>query len=55
MQIRGRWWWQVVGKGRKEARVPVNQDMLERYAVPTIPGVAASASARRIDPAGAES
>jgi len=28
VQIRGRWWWQVTGKGRKEARVPVNQDML---------------------------
>ena len=28
VQIRGRWWWHVVGKGRKEARVPVNQDML---------------------------
>ena len=29
VQVRGRWWWQVTGKGRKEARVPVNQDMLE--------------------------
>lgn len=29
MQIRGRWWWRVIGKGRKEAQVPVNQDMLE--------------------------
>jgi len=29
MQIRGRWWWRVVGKGRKEAQVPVNQDMLQ--------------------------
>lgn len=29
VQIRGRWWWRVVGKGRKEARVPVNQDMLQ--------------------------
>ena len=28
VQVRGRWWWQVTGKGRKEARVPVNQDML---------------------------
>ncbi|CDI03661.1 Integrase family protein [Candidatus Competibacter denitrificans Run_A_D11] len=27
-QIRGRWWWRVIGKGRKEAQVPVNQDML---------------------------
>ncbi|MBK8962294.1 MAG: tyrosine-type recombinase/integrase [Candidatus Competibacteraceae bacterium] len=29
MQIRGRWWWRVIGKGRKEAQVPVNQDMLQ--------------------------
>ena len=29
VQVRGRWWWQVIGKGQKEARVPVNQDMLE--------------------------
>ncbi len=29
VQIRGRWWWRVVGKGRKEAQVPVNQDMLQ--------------------------
>lgn len=28
VQVRGRWWWQVTGKGQKEARVPVNQDML---------------------------
>ncbi len=28
VEIRGRWWWQVIGKGRKAARVPVNQDML---------------------------
>lgn len=27
-RIRGRWWWQVTGKGRKEARVPVNEDLL---------------------------
>lgn len=27
--IRGRWWWRVLGKGRKEAQVPVNQDMLQ--------------------------
>jgi site-specific recombinase XerD len=34
VEIRGRWWWQVVGKGAREARVPVNQDMikaLQRY------------------------
>lgn len=28
-QIRGRWWWHVIGKGHKEAQVPVNQDMLQ--------------------------
>lgn len=28
IQRRGYWWWQVVGKGQKAARVPVNQDML---------------------------
>lgn len=34
VEIRGRWWWQVTGKGGKEARVPVNRDMvqaLQRY------------------------
>ena len=34
IEIRGRWWWQVVGKGGKQARVPVNQEMilaLQRY------------------------
>lgn len=34
VEIRGRWWWQVVGKGGKSARVPVNQEMLaalQRY------------------------
>ena len=33
-EVRGRWWWQVIGKGNKAARVPVNQDMvkaLQRY------------------------
>lgn len=33
-EFRGRWWWQVTGKGDKTARVPVNQDMvraLQRY------------------------
>ncbi len=33
-EIRGRWWWEVTGKGAKTARVPVNQDMvqaLQRY------------------------
>jgi site-specific recombinase XerD len=28
VEIRGRWWWQIIGKGQKPARVPVNQDML---------------------------
>ena len=34
IEIRGRWWWQVTGKGNKTARVPVNNDMvkaLQRY------------------------
>jgi site-specific recombinase XerD len=33
-ELRGRWWWQVTGKGAKTARVPVNNDMvqaLQRY------------------------
>lgn len=29
VEIRGRWWWLVTGKGQKTARVPVNQDMLQ--------------------------
>ncbi len=29
VELRGRWWWVVTGKGRKTARVPVNQDMLQ--------------------------
>ncbi|MHB8622883.1 MAG: tyrosine-type recombinase/integrase [Sulfuricaulis sp.] len=36
VEIRGRWWWKVVGKGEKEAKIPVNQEMiaaLERYRV----------------------
>jgi site-specific recombinase XerD len=43
-QIRGRWWWHVIGKGRKEAQVPVNQDMLQAlrdyrrfYSLPPLP------------------
>lgn len=35
-ESRGKWWWRVVGKGEKEARIPVNQEMLatlERYRV----------------------
>lgn len=34
IELRGRWWWQVTGKGAKTARVPVNKDMiqaLQRY------------------------
>lgn len=27
-QRRGRWWWRVVGKGEKEAKVPVNDELL---------------------------
>jgi site-specific recombinase XerD len=44
VRVRGRWWWQVIGKGRKEARVPVNQDMLDAlshyrrfYGLPILP------------------
>lgn len=36
VESRGKWWWRVVGKGEKEARIPVNQEMiaaLERYRV----------------------
>ncbi|MCB1770864.1 MAG: tyrosine-type recombinase/integrase [Candidatus Competibacteraceae bacterium] len=43
-RIRGRWWWQVTGKGRKEARVPVNEDLLAAlseyrcfYGLPPLP------------------
>lgn len=28
-EVRGRWWWYVIGKGDKPARVPVPNDMLE--------------------------
>ena len=28
-RIEGRWWWRVVGKGSKQARIPVPADMLE--------------------------
>ncbi len=27
-EVRGRWWWYVLGKGQKAARVPVAEDML---------------------------
>jgi len=33
VQVRGRWWWVVTGKGRKTARVPVNRDMLQALRV----------------------
>jgi site-specific recombinase XerD len=33
VEIRGRWWWLVTGKGQKTARVPVNQDMLQALQV----------------------
>lgn len=29
VEVRGRWWWHVTGKGNRQGRVPVNQDMLE--------------------------
>lgn len=29
IEIRGRWWWRVLGKGQREDRVPVNKEMLE--------------------------
>jgi site-specific recombinase XerD len=28
-QSRGRWWWHVTGKGQRQERIPVNQDMLQ--------------------------
>ncbi len=34
VEHRGKWWWRVLGKGEKEALIPVNQEMvnaLERY------------------------
>lgn len=34
VESRGKWWWRVTGKGEKEAKIPVNQEMLvalERY------------------------
>ena len=44
VRVRNRWWWRVVGKGHKEARVPVNQDMMSAlsdyrrfYDLPTLP------------------
>lgn len=44
VQIRGRWWWRVLGKGRALALVPVNQDMLQAlreyrmfYGLPPLP------------------
>ena len=29
MNLRGRWWWKVTGKGSRTAKVPVNTDMLK--------------------------
>lgn len=29
VEVRGRWWWNVTGKGNRQGRVPVNRDMLE--------------------------
>jgi integrase len=56
IQIRGRWWWRVTGKGQKEAQVPVNQDMLQAlrdyrkfYGLPSLP------APDETTPAGAES
>jgi integrase len=44
-EVRGRWWWYVLGKGQKPARVPVPDDMLAalmRYrahlGLPPLPG-----------------
>lgn len=28
MQIRGKWWWQVIGKGQKTQLIPINDSML---------------------------
>lgn len=28
-EVRGAWWWEVTGKGRKEAKVPVPDDMVD--------------------------
>jgi site-specific recombinase XerD len=27
-QIRGKWWWQVIGKGEKTQLIPINESML---------------------------
>lgn len=32
IEVRGKWWWEVTGKGRKIARIPVNDDMLSALA-----------------------
>ncbi len=29
VELRGRWWWSVRGKGRKEAKLPVPEDMVD--------------------------
>ncbi|HEV2524260.1 MAG TPA: tyrosine-type recombinase/integrase [Gammaproteobacteria bacterium] len=44
-QIRGKWWWQVTGKGQKTQRIPVNNAMLDAlmryrqfYGLSSLPG-----------------
>lgn len=32
IEVRGKWWWRVTGKGGKTARIPVNQEMLAALA-----------------------
>lgn len=32
IEVRGKWWWQVTGKGNKTARIPVNGEMLDALA-----------------------
>jgi len=31
VERRGRWWWQVIGKGNKEAFIPINNEMLKAF------------------------
>jgi len=45
-QIRGRWWWEVIGKGNKILPIPINQIMLnaliryrEFYGLPPLPQI----------------
>lgn len=44
IEVRGKWWWRVTGKGGKNARIPVNQEMLAAlvryrtfYGLPALP------------------